>query len=173
MCERCRKGVPTSIRRMPISRERNRARGISSCESGKKKTERPSSSGRIRASPFSARAKGAAMTRSKVSRLTPKACAADHSQRRVPSAPSGKAAGRCCAPRASRARAVSARKGWASRNRVLGPRAGSWSERRAGRTPSRSMPMARRRSSSWSSTTSARLPTKSSSGGWLEAATGI
>jgi hypothetical protein len=58
-----------------------------------------------------ARARGAAVARSKVSSLTPKAAAMACSQRVVPSSPKGKGASMRWAPARSRAAAVSPRKG--------------------------------------------------------------
>ena len=76
-----------------------------------------------------------------------------------------------CAPRASSARAVSARKGWASRKRVFGPTAGSIGRpaRRAGSAPGRCR-SARTARANWSSTTSASAPTTSSEAGASAAA---
>ena len=100
---------------MPSSRDRKRASGSSSCESGKKNTLRPASIARRDASDATARARGAATVASKRSAATSNVFAAACSQAVVPSAPSGNGAPMRPAPRSSSARAVSARNGCASR----------------------------------------------------------
>ena len=121
--------------RMPSSRARKRASGISSCESGKKKMRLPASCARWRRQRACARALGAgAVTARSASAATPKA-------RRRGLQPGGGAfgaeregRGAAAARRAPRApRAVSARKGCASRKRVFGPTAGRSRARRGGK----------------------------------------
>ena len=157
---------------MPNSRDKNRANGISSWESGKKKMLFPSRCTFARASAALARAVGADTAASKRSPGTPKAVAAACNQAVVPSTPSGNGADKSTAPRACRARAVSAKKGCASNSRVWRP-TGAWSDaRRGGKKRTRSMPMLLNRRMNWSSTTSARVPTTSSSCGARAACSG-
>ena len=120
---------------MPSSRARKRASGISSCESGKKKTRLPASAlAMTRDSAPGARARGRARSPAGSARVgTPQASAAACSQRVVPSAPSGKGAGSRVAPRSSSARAVSARNGCASRSGCPARPRGRSVERRGGR----------------------------------------
>ena len=63
------------------------------------------------------------------------------------------------APRASKARAVPARKGCASRKRVPSPTAGNSDARRDGRKRTGPTPRAAKSRMNWSSTTSASAPT--------------
>ena len=90
------------------------ASGTSSWESGNMNMRLPASMPLEWARACAARARPGAVTFSKSSGLTPKASAMARSHRVVPSAPRGKGAAIRFAPRSSRAREVSPRKGCAS-----------------------------------------------------------
>ncbi len=144
---------------MPSSRARNRASGISSCESGKKNTRLPASSGRRRDSAWRVRSSPGAVTRRNRSGATSQAFAAASSHSVVPSAPIGNGAARRVAPRSSSARAVSARNGCARRNRVPRPTGARSCARRGGKNRTGPTPRSSNRRRIWSSTTSASAPT--------------
>ena len=150
---------------MPSSRDRKRASGISSCESGKKKTRLPASFVAVarRARGARARARGAVTACEARRSGTPKAVGGGLQPRRRALGAERERRGEAASRRALRARAR-CRRGTAARagSACPGRPAGSSPERRGGRKRTGPMPSSSKRRRNWSSTTSASAPTTSS-----------